>query len=605
MMRYTGIIKWTGLMVGTLLAVLLSTQICLGQTNSDRIAALEMRRDSLINFFANRIEPGELSKGGYYDLAAKLYLGKDMNWVLARLDSMIANVRGDMFWMYPMTLINFIGKDRLPDNYKRKLRDQWRTYTPYRGDTENHWAMYYAALYLMNELYPDDPAESWYNGRSSVENREEAREYLYDWMDLTTTIGQGEYDSARYMDFYLIPMAELYAFAQDPEMKQRAGMMLDWLLADFAVDNLDGLYAGASSRLYPLQVLNRWADNITGYSWLLFGNTPFSTRGGGLILALSGYQPPEVLYRIATDRSNSYVQKELKRTRHRIRYSDERNVPIYKYMFMRDAYAVGSTQGGFLQPIQQHTWEVMWANEDPSEGYNVLFSVHPTSSTKELAMYFPEEPKLLTEVVVRSKGTYDSPEKWVSGSEHEQVFQEKDALIALYDIPKGTRYSRVDAFFSRFLEEKDEADSGWIFVRGGNAFIAYRPLAEHSWVEEKDGDWRLHSTVLKNGAVVQVAEESEFDSFEAFKEAIHGLPLDIDMENTPHVRFTSLRGDEMELAFGSTPELNGQPVDYDKWELFDGPFLYAEKGGKQLEMRHGKLRRTIDFNTLSTRDWVE
>jgi hypothetical protein len=40
---------------------------------------------------------------------------------------------------------------------------------------------------------------------------------------------------------------------------------------------------------------------------------------GHSILAMSGYEPPEILYYIATDRSQPYVHKELKRTRHRIR----------------------------------------------------------------------------------------------------------------------------------------------------------------------------------------------------------------------------------------------------------------------------------------------
>ena len=566
--------------------------------NADRIAAYESRRDSLISYYAGRISTDDPSQGGYFDIAAKLYREQDLNWVMARLDSLTANPTGDMFWMYPMTLIQFLAKNRLPEAYRQKLRDLWRTYTPYRGDTENHWSMYYASLYLMAELYPDDPPESWYNGRSSAENREEAREYLIDWMNLTTTIGQGEYDSARYMDFFLIPMAELYAFAKDPEMRRRAGMMLDWLLADFAVDNLDGLYAGGSSRLYPLQVLNRWADNMTGYSWLLFGNTPFRAGGGAFILAVSGYQPPEVLHRIAIDRSTPYVQKELKRTRHRIRYSDQRNAPIYKYMYMRDEYAVGSTQGGLLQPIQQHTWEVMWASDDPSQGYNVLFTVHPYSSVHELAMYFPEEPKLLTEAVVRSKSTYDSADKWVSGSPYEQVFQEKDAVIVLYDIPKGTRFSQIGAYYSRFLETEED-ESGWIFARGGDAFIAYRPLAAYSWVDEEEGDRRLHSEALKNGAVVQVAPMSDFPSFEVFKESVANLALEITTRPDLKVEFTSLRGDAMEATYGETPVLNGGVVDYPNWQLFDGPFLKADKGSKKLEMRHGRLSRTLDFNTLT------
>lgn len=593
--------------IGCIVVLCLITPPAFAQSNfvqTDWNTAFEVRRDSLIRHYATRIPADDLTRGGYFDIAARLYLNKDMDWVLARLDTLMQAPRGDMFWMYPMVTVNFIGKDKLPENYRKRLRDLWRTYRPYRGDTENHWAMYYTAMYLMAELYPDDPAESWYNGRSSAENRAEAKEYLIDWMDITTTIGQGEFDSARYMDFYLIPMAQLHAFAQDPEMRRRGQMMLDYLLADFAVDNLNGMYAGASSRLYPTQVLERWKDNIAGYSWLLFGNTTPSMRGGGILLAMSGYQPPEVLHRIATDRSQPYVQKELKRTRHRIRNSDIRNVPVYKYMYMSDAYAVGSIQGGLLQPIQQHTWEVLWANDDPDEGFNVLFNLHPYSSAHELAMYFPEEPKLLTEAVVRSKNTYDSGDKWVSGSPYEQVFQEKDALIVLYDIPKGTRFSHISGFFSRHLSRLDEDASGWIFVQGGDAYIAYYPLSPYTWMEEVGGDKRLHSEELKNGAVVQVAAASDFASFDAFKTQVNALPIAVSTSPELKVDYTSLRGDKMALTYGETPVINGSAVNYEAWKLFDGAYLYAEKESKKLELRHGPLRRELDFEDVSIKDWI-
>ncbi len=40
---------------------------------------------------------------------------------------------------------------------------------PYRGDTENHWLLYYTSLYLMSQMWPDQPGELWYTGKSSAE----------------------------------------------------------------------------------------------------------------------------------------------------------------------------------------------------------------------------------------------------------------------------------------------------------------------------------------------------------------------------------------------------------------------------------------------------
>ena len=327
-------------------------------SRADQLDAYHARRDSLIDFYAHNVKADDLTRGGYIDIASKLYRGIDMDWVEARLDSLMQDPRGDMFWMYPFITVTYVGRDKLSDTYKKKMRDMWRTYMPYRGDTENHWAMYYTAMYLITQMYPDEPGEAWFNGKSSRENHEEAREYLIEWMDIATTIGQGEYDSPDYFGVFVLPMAQLYAWAEDPEMQRRGRMMLEWILADFAVENLHGLYTGAHSRTYPPQVKEQWKVTSTSFAWLIFGNTPFYPTGYAAILAYSGFELPEIIYHIGTDRSQPYVHREKKRTRHRIRYSDVKNAPVYKYTYMRPEYSIGSSQGGLLQPIQQHTWDI-------------------------------------------------------------------------------------------------------------------------------------------------------------------------------------------------------------------------------------------------------
>ncbi len=563
--------------------------------NQERMADFHARRDTLIDFFAQR------ERTGYMQIAARLYRGEDLDWAQAALDTLMQNPSGDMFWMYPNVLIHYLGKDRLPPPLMTRLRDQWRTYTPYRGDTENHWAMYYASLYLMAQLYPDEPPDSWFNGKSSSENFAEAEDYLTSWMDLTTTRGQGEFDSPRYISYFIIPMAELYAFAEDPEMKQRAGMMLDYILADFAAESLKGLYVGGFSRIYPDDLVRRWDDESTSHAWLLFGNTDFRPSGAAAIVAMSGYVLPEEIYHIARDRSEPYVHRERKRTRHRIRYSPVKNAPVYKYTYMSHDYAMASIQGGLLQPIQQHTWELFWADDDLQEGYNLLFTIHPYSSGHELAMYFPEEPEVLTEAVVKSKGTYDSPDKWTGASPYEQVFQQQDALIALYDIEPGTRFPFISGFFSKKLAQREEHASGWIFSRAGPAFVAYYPLAPYEWREEENV-WRLHSESLQNGAVVQAAPTSDYASLDAFRDAVLALPLETALEPAPSVRFTTLRGDRLAFTYGEIPQVDGEPIDRENWPLFDGPFMRAEPG--TLTLTYGSMRRFLDFTTVTTLDDV-
>ena len=194
----------------------------------------------------------------YPNIAAKLWLRQDAASCSRRLEELLAAPTGDMFWMYPVTAIAYLDRGQLSASARRALRNSFRTYMPYRGDTENHWVMYYTSLYLMAQLWPDRDGGQWYTGKSSAENMREAAGWLESWVHLTTTRGQGEYDSPNYMGLYLLSMSYLSAWARDPSMKQRATMMLDYLIADYAAEEVDGVYVGAHSRVYDREVLEKW-----------------------------------------------------------------------------------------------------------------------------------------------------------------------------------------------------------------------------------------------------------------------------------------------------------------------------------------------------------
>ena len=408
-----------------------------------------------------------------------------------------------------------MGRDQLTPEAKQAMREMWRTTYQIRGDTENHWAMYYISLYLISEMYPNEPGSSWYTGKSSEENLAEAKAYLIHWMDLASTIGQGEFNPTHYIGEYACPLVFLASWAKDPQMKTRGQIMLDWIFADLAECSLYGVAVGAHSRTTDETVIEPWNCLASYFSWLLFGNTPPPASFGGWGIyfapAATNYEVPEVLYRIAMDRSHDYLQRDLKRSRRRWRYSDVLMAPIYKTTYVRKDYAVGSYQGGLADPIQTHVWDVTWAVPNPRGIHNVMFSMQPESSPRTMQTYFADYPDTTAGGAVNlSKPSYDSSDKLLGGSPYEQVFQDLDTVVALYDIPPGTRFPQVNGFFSKDLLKLTEDKSGWIFAQGGDTYLAYRPLAPYVWAQSHWAqaairDSRLESAYLKNGTIVQAA----------------------------------------------------------------------------------------------------
>lgn len=579
----------------------------------------EKRVDEVIDWYAAMAKPGVTY--GREVILAKLAKHQDAAECSRGVIEMMKDPGTGPFWMFPVVGISMLGQDQLSPEAKQAIRDMWRTTYQVRGDTENHWAMYYISLYLISEQYPNEPADSWYTGKSSSENLAESREYLIHWMDLATTIGQGEYNPTGYIAEYAIPLMYLTTWAKDPAMRLRGQMMLDLLFSELAENSLHGILHAPNARTDEGNVVDR-ASSITSYfNWLLFGNTvPNSGYGGfGMFFAVAAknYHVPEVMYRIAVDRDRDYVERDLKRTRRKWRMSDQQMPPIYKTAYMRKDYAVGSYQGGVSDPIQTHVWEVEWSVPDPRGVHNVMYSLHPHSSSDEMQTYFSAYPEtMIPNLAVEGKPSYDTPEKVLGSSPYERVFQDLDTVVALYDIPAGTRFPRVNGFFSKDLSDVTEDKSGWIFARGGNTYLAYRPLAPYRWTpfEHRAGGWAketkalgdrlLVSEHLKNGTIVQAASASEFASFEAFKAAINALPLSFKLEPTPTVTFTTLRGKKVAFTYGSTPVVNGQAIDYAKWKLFESPYINAERGSRLITLTHGPFKRILDFKNVAVTDTV-
>ena len=476
----------------------------LSLTDAAIVRRYQQRCEVVLSSATGTIGADPAKGGSLVDVAAALSQGKKRTAALARLSKLNEPTPKDaMFWMYPMAAVMVAGHDQLDAASWSRIQELWRTYWPARGDTENHWVLFYSSLYLAAQTWPDAGPEKWFNGKSSAENMSDARAYLEHWMGITVAHGQGEYDSPSYIQEYLIPLGLLAGWAHDDALRQKARMLIDYIVYDYAVENVDGWYGGAHSRVYPKQIITQGRAPIEGISWLLFGFGDYIADPAASILAMSGYQPPPILERIARDRERPYVERELKRTRWRERNAGPESflvygrhtAPVYKYSYVDRDFVLGSSQGGLLQPIQQQTWSLMWRTDKKRlAAANTFFGLQPYSSPYEGTMYFGGDWDTVTDLIVRSKADYDTEDKLPGGSPCEQVFQEGTALIALYNMPAGNRFPLITTLFTRDLTQTVEDKSGWIFAQGGPVYIAYRPFAPGVW---KPNDW---TGTLRHGA---------------------------------------------------------------------------------------------------------
>lgn len=516
-------------------------------------------------------------------VAARIHQNIGVDSAYKQLDTLLSRAYGDMFWMYGCAGLYYATADVLRPQYKSRIRQCWKHYTPYRGDTENHFLMYYGSLFLMAQAWPDLSDTDWFMGKSSKEIYDESKEYLDHWMDETVRNGQEEWDSPRYGYYYITPLALLAEYTKDKRMKHQFEMMLEYELASYAADYLNGSYCGAHSRVSDECAIDLHAAEIETYGNYFFGEDGGQARLDTLaalhpdiaFAAITSFKCPEIISHIATDRSEPYEQFSLKRGRQMLRDMDKWSstdsshdstfhAPVYKYDYMTKDYCLGSMKGGIVQPIQQQSWSLVF-NSD--KHHNIITGLNPYVSQDELGMFFPEYPSFMLERIGSTKASYTSENKWEGGSPYERIHQQENKLMAVYEFPDSVKYPQVDLFIPSGIRWVDKLSTDWIVLRWDSIFIGVLINNQYDTLTIASGTRiRIKGHKVVYDILCSNSRESKLKEFESELNSFDG-PVSIFIEHH--------RGRD--------------------W-LFHSPYLESKKGSGILTMRYKGEKRVLDFN---------
>jgi len=561
-----------------------------------RDPGLEERRQVILKALSEQTwKEGDDIRRRFYLAIAKIYSGRDRETGLRYLHDAAAQPSAfECFQTYAaMEAILRLGNHLPPDLVEQLKIRIAAGFTTDLGFTENHKLQFRTARYLFGLTWPDGPRFA--DGMRPAEGKKEAEAWLNDWIDRTVTVGQYEYDSPNYASLYFLCLTSLRDFSQDPVLRRKAWMMLHLLLADYATLYLEGNWTGGHSREKFDQVthtsLNSGTANPFGY--LYFGRATYHPEIPEQyyigLAAAQGFTPHPLIGRIAADRARPFVHRETKAPRRGLGVN-QNTIPIWKYTYMTADYALGSSYGD-LTDVENHRWDLTWVSD--RDGATCFF-INPYFSRAHLLSYFADDPDKIEANILRQRPYADSPEKWVEGSPYEQLLQHENTLIALYDIPSEARFGHVNGFFPKILEAREEDPSGWIFARADRVFFAVRPLTPGQWTERPD-HFRLTLDGRRTGLIFEAASSREEVSFDTFRARIRKNPLDIDLENL-RVRYTTSGGVRLEFRHPDHRVVDGKPVDFASWPLYEGPFLNAEKGSRIFVLTYGGEKLVLDFN---------
>jgi hypothetical protein len=205
--------------------------------------------------------------------------------------------------------------DLLDKDYRRRMFDGAKAWTAQDPMGRPHYAFNGPA-----ESWGPDARNSWVDVRSTENlflmrvtsiylmaeetgNRQTAAQYKQVILDYAKTlyrIGMGEWDSENYHGHSLAPLANLYDFAQDAEVKLAAKACLDWMFAAGAVKYWRGGFNGPCKRDYNhAQPFGGSAANML---WVMFGDSPRANEhweSDEVHLITSAYRPPPAVMNLA------------------------------------------------------------------------------------------------------------------------------------------------------------------------------------------------------------------------------------------------------------------------------------------------------------------
>ena len=558
--------------------------------------------------------------GGLWDLNAHLATGMDDAKVVEivreslsdQTDGWGGRPAGGPFHVYPCGALIARWPDRLPEEALEIIRDFMMDGVLERGNTENHWLMFYVGNLLAAERWPD--AKCMWNGLSAEANRAEATRWILGMIDRTAVNGHHEYDSPQYHVEHMVPMITLADHAADPHLRRQVEQVLSLYVADMALEYFYGAWAGGHSREGYRENTWRKSGAISALQYLYFGDEEFEPKhhvhGFCIPPATAAYRPPALFAEMAVDRSTAHAVKKTKAPRTIYRRVEHEARPVRKYTYMSPSFALGSSQLGLpgpgAGPIDLISWDLTWRGENQQA---TICCNHPYRSPERFSAFLVGYPQQIRRQIGSDKPYLQWPDRLFGASPYERMMQHEGTVIVLYKIPPDDEAPFINMFLPRTIAwlERD----GWIMGDTGNgAYVAVYPIGPYEWTEIREegamrhlaanpdqiDGWLLRIPDVHGGLILEAREANDEESFEAFcarraasRPDLSGWP------GSDRVAVETLNGNRMEMYYDGVHRVDGTAIDYDAYPLYEAPGVDAPMGTGKMTFRRGDQEVRLDF----------
>ncbi|GIO15702.1 hypothetical protein J19TS2_52570 [Cohnella xylanilytica] len=545
---------------------------------------------------------------------AQILDGQNTAGNLRKLDAMFQTYD----WEQYKTVAKMYAYLMVGDRFDAAMMDHVRSYFASYAyaalpQTENLRMSNYTAGYLVGQYFPD---LADLNGNSGAALKSLNKANIEAMIDAGVHKGWAEYESPEYTFMTYFCLNALYQYSDEADLRQKAKMAMDVMWFEWANDWIDGYSISSISRAKGDSVSANdpsWrGSDHTSLAWAYFGGhraqqavgesdssapsmyRPFLEYLGFVLYDGMNYEPPEMAIRIGQKTDKDYTSRKTN-----LQNSSGRAMSIYRQAYVKPTWGLATE----VQYNRVDNWiedlpvVLRWHSDAP----NPLFRLSTDQGTAPI-------------------GNYDQP------ATH-RILQNGKTAIGVFKLENSPTTNFVNALFpdTGSIVARDE-QGGWVLCDTGTMYFAFKMVKPYSWYYQTPTDpankvkttAQLHPTAQllysynilrsqadKNGWVLETADASEYESFAAFKNAVlANATVDashID-ETNPRLIYRGLNGDTLDITFDSaaaaynnTHRINGTPIGYASFKLFDTPWLTQDRNSNTFTASEGGETLTYDF----------
>ncbi|HNZ03910.1 MAG TPA: hypothetical protein PLY68_07420 [Myxococcota bacterium] len=518
--------------------------------------------------------------------------------------------------------------------------------------SENHQILFHSSEYLAGQMFPDAVFSNV--GMTGAEHRDHARPLILKWLNLRGAIGFSEWHSNVYFNEDIPALVNLVDFAEDPEIRTKAAMVLDIIAYDMAMNSYRGYFAATHGRTYEDELINGLNDHTTEAGWMFTGLGDYNRTGAfaAVFLASSdNYFVPDIIETLARQAANGEFEHRQRDSidiadgpEWGLTYDQDDDVPTWAGF---SAIAAPETINGMLAFVDKYNlWEGFLFGDLPDY---LVELVKQNIGTPEIVTLATDADVVSRGIALQSVNTYtfrtpdyqisaaqdynpgywgaqtlmwqatldgdavvvtslpttvelggDSVEvagEWV-GSWHPRATVYRNAAVIQYradsipDLLAGFfKPKNSHAFFRRAAFAETREIGNWVMGRLGNGYIALYSKAPTHWSTENE--YELATDVQDNTWLVQLGSTSEFGSFDDFADAVSASAVQFDEEG--RVEWDSPSVGIVTVGWTGPFMVEGREVDLGPYKRFENSSADVDFGSRVTRIRSGDRTLELDF----------